>query len=797
MGSLQVLKFEGNPLVFPSKEALPNHVASPSQDPLRDNEVTDVVMTAQVKRFLRQHMSSGRLEPEQQNAGGDDSSEGAETPRVMLKRRVSGRFPVKVSGADLPDTRSPSTGRAPPIPQRSHYRGLSQQNTSTRRPGVMPLTLGSASERTRSNSETLLRSERPESRNRRMGIVPKKGSDLGTVDETQANNRFSHYRGLSHGSAMQGGNPVPVGPNDSPTPSDQYSNRPIYVRRLSILPERRRQSQAYYPVVEAAKGILYSVFQIHPMIQMLMSLANDEATKRSSLEIVFYNTNSHVEELEREIQKHDLAVARDDHTSYSNTDNVLRACQTLVGAYGHVCTLLADNADTFVDNGDPRYIRTLLMLIYNSIMELRVTISTANEPGPVFPPAMDAGSRRISDTDSLNEAGYTVRPQQVREVLPTPKTAIRPGISRSRNGTMVHNPANLRVATNVTMPTPGTTPYSVDPMTASATPRSGESFASAMSRDVSSETSTEEDAQFDRIFLSLQKSADIVLRTLPNFNVQLSGRLRNTAQSPRPGAGNAGGLTAEYKALIAMCNNTIQQTEVMRSRLSHIKLKEPGVRSQPGFWNLCSNFIVSWTNMAYRIWSVINTVPLPQDTRARLKPIQKSIKETSAAIMQSPWSHLVHTSAPNGGSPGNTGLPPSAVAAGMMSPTQITPQSAALGPAMQATVSGVGMLQSPSPGGLTPKTPSSQQQPQVGSSLFAAAFHGNVFDRADALMANPGISMGRPGMPRKGHSNLSSLSSVSSLSSDGTGVPSSATTPAPPMSPTGMMRGNGRMPAAF
>ena len=86
-----------------------------------------------------------------------------------------------------------------------------------------------------------------------------------------------------------------------------------------------------------------------------------------------------------------------------------------------------------------------------------------------------------------------------------------------------------------------------------------------------------------------------------------------------------------------------------------------------------------------------------------------------------------------------------------MSPTQvpITPQSAALGPAMQATV---------------PLTP------QNGS--FAAAFHGNVFDRADALMANPGISMSRNGGFGKGHLGFSSLSSLSSMSSDAGLLPS-------------------------
>lgn len=709
MGSLQVLKFKGNPLIFPPKDALPVQPVSPAgENFIRDSEVTEIVVTAHIKRFLRQHSANGRQDLDQM---GEESNEVVETPRAPLKRRVSGRFPIKVNGADPPDARSPNHGRVPPpIPLRSHHRGLSQQNAPPRRPGVMPLTLGNANERHRSNSETILRSERSESRNRRMGIVSKKGSDLGTVDEIQANHRFSHYRGLSHGSAMQGAHVEP------PTPTESVSQRPIYVRRLSVLPERRRESKVYDPITETAKGILYSVFQIHPMIQMLLSLSNDGSEKRSSLEIVFYNTTSHVEELEQEISKCDIALLEDDYTSHDN-DNVHRACQTLVGAYGHVCTLLAENIDTFVDNGDPRYIRTLLMLIYNSIMELRVTLSSVNA---------EKARRRPASTE-LSNGGLTIRPRPRESSLP--RQAQGRAFSRNRNGTVAPPPVNLRVATDMPMPSPHTNGNSRTAIMTSATPRSGESFASISSRDLGSDHS-EEDAQFDRIFLSLHRSADIVMRTLPTFQVQLSGTLRNVVQQGAPTS-----VIREWRSLISICDNTVQQTEIMRSKLSMIKLKEPGFRSQSNFWTLCNNFILSWTELAYKIKSAMTKLPLPLDTRARLKPIQQSMKETSAAIVQSPWQHMLHLSAPGG--PGTASRP--------MSPNQmpITPQSAALGPAMQATV---------------PRTPRNDS--------FAAAFHGNVFDRADALMANPGISMSRPGMPRKGHSNLSSMSSVSSLTSE-------------------------------
>ncbi|KAF5244184.1 hypothetical protein FAUST_2536 [Fusarium austroamericanum] len=717
MGSLQVIKFEGNPISFPPRDAIQVQAASPPHEGIqKDNEVTEVAVTLQIKRYLKQYTINGRSESDNT---GDESSEGAETPRFPLKRVASGRFPVKVQGADLPDIRSPNIGsRAPPIPSRSHYRGLSQQNTAFRRPGVMPLTIGNVNERVRSNSESLLRAERSDGRSRRMGIVSRKPSDLGTLDEMQVNNRFSHYRGLSHGSAMQGNQATTKSPA---TPTEPYLARPIYVRRLSILPERRRESKIFDPVIETAKGILYSVFQIHPMIQALMGLTSDGSAKRSSLEIVFYNTNSHVEELEQELQKHENALGEPIDHSQRENENVHRACQTLVSAYGHVCTLLADNIGTFVDFGDARYIRSLLMSLYNSIMELRVTLSSVSA----------ADVRRRGGPKGGSTGERTARPH-AREPSATP-TLSRSNGARNRNGTLVHHPVNLRVSTDVPVPTPLSATYlngnGRTATLASATPRSGESFSSIGSRGMSSEF-TEEDRQFERIFLALQRSTDLVMGTLPNFNAQLAGGLRNAMYQRTPES-----VLQHWKQLIAMCGQVIQQTEILKNRLSMIKLKEPGVRTQANFWSLCSNFSHSWADMISQIKYGPNSVPLPPDTRARLRPIQQSIKETSNIIYKSPWHYLFHPSGAMNGQAYPRGMSPTSV--------PITPQSAALGPAMQATV---------------PTTPS--------NSSFAAAFHGNVFDRADALMANPGISMGRNGAFGKGHMGFSSLSSLSSMSSD-------------------------------
>ncbi|KAH6613469.1 RAM signaling pathway protein-domain-containing protein [Chaetomium tenue] len=775
MPSLSVVKLEGNPLKYPPPEILQVQGTGGQGDgPGRETEMTEVAATAVIKKFLKQE-ASGRAD-----SPGNSGSEGTETPRPTIKRVFSGRFPIKVNGSDITDLRSPALPRPPPIPTRSHYRGLSQQNTAQRRPGVMPLTIGNPNERVRSNSETIIQTssrDRSESRSRRMGMVSKR-SELSTLEEIEVNNRFSHYRGLSHGSAMQGnGASMQVKSPNMGSPAESALQRPVYIRRLSILPERKRDSKAFDPVLEAAKGILYSIFQIHPMIQaLLVGLTNDGTSRRSNLEIVFYNTNAHVEQLELEIQQHDQA---DDKFGQKENENVQRACLTLINAYTHVCSLLMGNVDLFLDNGDPRYIRTLLTQLYNSIMELRVTCTQLAAEG----------NHRSVPSFSRPDLGETIRPHS-RENSVTP-TADRI-LNRSRNGTFVYNPSNLRVATDVSIPYINGTGRSA--MVGAATPRSGESFASTSTtgtRNLSADF-TEEDRLFERIFLSLHKTTELVMQVLPTMNTQFMSSMRTTTTQRSPDH-----LIQCWKALVAKCNTSIQQTEVLKARLSSIKLKEPGIRTQPSFWRLCNSFIDSWYVLIKKIMQLQNDVQLPLDTKARLRPIQKSMKDTCDLMMSSPWSYFLRH-------PGSEPITSPYIAAQTAAapPVQMpmTPQSAALGPAVQATV---------------PSTPQ--------SASFSLAFSG-VFerDRSDTMLSSMGGSGGGGSggggggggggsfgggfngvSSRSGTMNssstasltASSLNSMSSLGShDGIVTPSSALSPSGPLGPLPFrLNGGGNM----
>lgn len=578
MASLQVLKLDGNPVRFPPKEIMQPQATTPPNGGWQENETDDLAITLQIKRFLRQKVLTDRSETE---SGGEESSEGTETPRPM-KRVMSGRFPIKVNGTDVPDLRSPALPRPPPIPSRSHYRGLSQQNAALRRPGVMPLTIGSSNERLRSNSESLLQANRDRSsdRSRRMGIVSKKAAELDTVDETKIN-RYSHYRGLSHGSAMQGPNGVSghVNSRSPASPADSSIQRPVYVRRLSSLPERKRESHSHNPVVEAAVSILYALFQVHPLIQSLLGVTRDGTNKRTSLERVFYNATTHVEELDRHIQDYMAESEDDEETSLHSAENVHRACVACVGAYMHVCGLLQRNVDTLLENGDPRYIRTLLLLVYGSTAEIR-------NAGVAFMKANRQLLTQVSEVEGESQVmGFQPRDKSI-----TP-TRQRPGPdSRTRSATVVQH-SNLRVATGGAPPpflgSTGRAATMTSAMT-SATPRSGESFASSTaSSGRMAGDFTEEDRMFEKIFLRLQEASDMSIRALPHVNGHFYTSMEAGSQQSKPEQPRQ-----FWQALITRTSTALQTAENLKARLSLIRLKDPGIRSQGSFWELCTAFIM-------------------------------------------------------------------------------------------------------------------------------------------------------------------------------------------------------------
>ena len=623
------------------------------------------------------------------------------------------------------DARSPSINRPPPIPSRSHYRIASGQNAvlqnaALRRPGLAPLAIGN--ERNRSNSESILQATQA-TRNKRMGIITRKHTNLTTVDESRTN-RYSHFRGLSYGSALHGKHSNRVNGNGnsssspvSPTESD--SQRPTIVKRLSSLPERR-DSPSTDEVLEAAKGVLHSLFQVDAPIQALISVAREGASRRTSLERVYFNASTHVEELDRELYIIHASFDEEDEEGSLSNEAVQRACVTCIMAYDHVCSLLLQNLGRIIQNGDARYVRSLLLLVYGSLVEARNACSTL---GINFQ-GVQAAPIRKPRPDVIQEEGSRRRDRSITptRVRPNPGMRLRSDTAIQHAAHYSHYPlsgsgtpavplyVNGRSRSNSRTTTlTGSTTSSV-----ANTPRSGESFGMPSTPYTAYTTSrsntmhgfdeSESEAIFEKIFINLTVAYDHALKGIPLVHRHVSRCLEVALETHTTKE-----ICAFWKHLIDICHVAIDVSGALKLRLSNIKLKDPNLRNQREFWQLCTAFTKSLVEVLLGIKRAKELDIIPTDIIHLLRPVQTSVKEAGKLINSSPWSYLAadnppvhdayhHTS--NSSSPYVTSMP-------------ATPLSAALGPAAQATV---------------PTTPASSYADRI--------FSGDVYQRADSLLAS-------------------------------------------------------------
>lgn len=774
MNKLQILKVAGNPLRSPLRRLLEASEAEIAPSAMTDNE-KEVAITAELKRFLRTRHPAATPEPDGPSDKCVDwfrpegfraklqrSDLAFETPRpIPVKRKLSSRFPVIPSTGDgsAPSSRSPSISRPPMIPAKSHYRMASgQQGTGNyhmgalQRPGVNP---HAASERNRSNSEGIIQAS-VAARNKRMGVITRKNTDLGTLDETRAY-RNSHLRGLSHGSVLRArpAMPTPASSSNSSSPSSPIERRRLrdgWVNRMSSLPEHKGERGSNEPMIECAKGILFALFQIHSHISTLMSVVKSDDSRRNSLEIVFYNAGFQIDQLNEVLENAETSMPEDPDAVQGVVKNVKQECVTCVNVYAHVATQLRNHTAKIVKHGNSRYVRSLMLGMYGSLLELRNACASLKIPlqvAPVQPqapglsipkpnkgpPATDrlqrsmvTPTRKTTGPTRRLRSDTTIRHPQLPTAVPTPMTAMSHSAAGSP-ATPSFNPSRSRSSSRSTlMHTSG--PSSL------ATPRSGEAFppipvtSAPRFNPVTGLDEVEEERIFEKIFYQLTSAYTSALQALPLARRQFL-RCLEAAEQQR----EFEGTQVLWNNILRRCQACLEVSEKLGMRLSTMKVKEPGggLRNQREFWQLCKSFMQSFVELVTEMREVRSMQLLPQDVIIILRPVQKASREAGRLIEASPWSYLADMAAP-----GNLYGPPlqpphtqhqmsastSALASHPNSyhlATHMSPQSvtipathftAALGPAAQATV---------------PSTPASAYSDKF--------FEGDVFQRADSLLS--------------------------------------------------------------
>lgn len=673
-----------------------------------------------------------------------------ETPRALL------RFPLQTRkyGQNTSESESASELRSPgfakpPVPARSHYRVPSSQNNvllqnaALRRPGLAPLSLGN--DRNRSNSESILQATQ-NTRNKRMGMVPKKQTDLIILDESRANRNSHHLRGQSHGSALrQGIRAGDISPSSMANLHGSEDQRGMLGRPLSSLPRQKQQHAPGTRIIEAAKGILYSLNLVHQHLGILFPVIKEGKSKRSSLERFFHNAAIRIEHLDQELSKCMRDAAQGLGFTDASRKAVRQATHACIMTHEPIAQLVTRSVRQLTYDADPRYIRTLMLLLYGSLNEVYNSNQTSRKEGS----ARNAQTVNVREITQIKANAGEGEASRNRDNSVTP-TRDRPKPERRwRNGNTVqkfssHVDLHSALVTQTTVPlyingrsrsnSRAGMLHSSTSSSVVSTPRSGESFSSARLATRSrsgSVTMTPEQArvekeqrvQFEQIFVILRKSAEQGLQIIP----QLQPFFNDAAEASQRQYTHEK-IRELWLTLVNRNRTCLSMSEKLKKRLSMIKLNDPEARNARDFWRLVKDFVDSYSSLlaSLREARLLNLVP--SDMRHQVRPVHKSATEAATLITNSPWNRLTFevepqtqppsrapTPAPNGHQAHRTRGSGGSNAASSSSPytpsVPATPLSAALGPAAQATV---------------PATPA--------SASLNRSFEGDVFQRADSLL---------------------------------------------------------------
>ena len=768
MDNLKVVKLGNNPLKDGLREIIDNVDVSPSPRTAGLKESSnerDVIITTKMKKFLLDEAAS--LE-----SGGDsrlvtcfvnslvvlltiNSSESPlDTPRPP-RRTNSVRFPVvpSASGSEsAPDLRSPLFPK-PSIPVRTHYRIASGQNSllqtaTQRRPGVTPLIIGN--ERNRSNSESVLQATH-NLRIKRMGIVPRKPSDLSILEEPQPRRSSVHFRGLSHGSVLKERQNHSVaqgsGSSLSQSPSDNDPQRGVFVRRLSSLPENKRQSKPPSQVIDGAKSILYSLHQIHPQMSVLINSLKNGMSKKSGLERIYHSTKIYIEQLDSELHDVDITEGLNNEARVRALKNISTRSQTCIRSYQHVCNLLLQYSQQLATTVDQRYVRTLFLLVYGSLVEAQIAcVTTRSRQKHKREPSQDIDKPTISVTheDSTSSSHRSITPTRAR---PMPFKSLRKETSIQSIRSNHHNHYN-----------PTNTPQSAVPLyingrsrsnsrtntltTSSVsslanTPRSGESFLVPETpiespehddRSYQYSLETQQDMLFERVYLALSESLDAGLRSVPKV-AQQAKICYSDAKAKYAGRRIIELLTW----LNTACRTYLEVCDMLKARLQSVKLKEPEVRNSPDFWKIVGHYLNSFGKFADILKKVDAQNLIPHETIRAILPVHRLVKGALRTIHYSPWYHFINPSSASSQQSNSSQMPQAweeprrgggsnypqrfkvthdhsrggssssnSLYAPSVPPTPIpaTPLFAALGPAAQATIPNTPLFSGPMDGSI-------------------------------------------------------------------------------------------------
>lgn len=631
-----------------------------------------------------------------------------------MRPSISGIENITNPNGDSP----PDSNRPPPIPQRSHARGISSNvaPSAAKRPPLSTIVTGNL-DSSRSRSETVATSANI--RNRRQGYVPRKNANMMSLSEmstqlsagstpsapptaaltpphSRAPSSASSYRDyLAPGS---GGDSGAVSPVDGPVSRANLS------RRLASLPESRNSSLPTITSIRAVKRVLYMFFHLYrPIADVAMQL-KDGSPSRTRLERQLATANAIVEDLDRLIVTANGTMERNTEIDTILLNQIVRTGIKALQKYVSVVKELNRERQQIVRHVDGFHVRLVLNAAHGTIIEARNVCHLLG---------FKTKSLSSRDTLRVSTAGSS------RTVTPTqPRSAS----SRRRGATILPGGGSVTNLRGMAPPVPlhiGSRSNTMTSMSSGVTPRSNESFTNLASHsNVPSRSNTvrsamaqgDQEDSAEKMYLKLKSCCDLATQLLPPVRDELLSRKQH-ADRDEPG------ISHYYAKAINKCDWIISTNNKLLSRLRAMKVGEPA-RYQRELAQMVDNFgrvsptsnitrnyltlmMQDWHNFVQEIVHLHNDHINIGDIRKTLKPLQHAVKDANrmASSKPPPSSSFFHGAFPPSLNTAMAQMPgqvppgelsrresPLAPVYANVFTVPATPLGAALGPAVQATV---------------------------------------------------------------------------------------------------------------
>lgn len=200
-----------------------------------------------------------------------------------------------------------------------------------------------------------------------------------------------------------------------PEPADTERTR--YFRRLSALPPALphvpTMPKPVLKFVDATRGVLFSLSQIYAAIAQYTAVCTDERLV-AHFQRVLGIANKAMSVLIGALDRLD-ASSRTAVPESSVVRHVLEACHEALRAFRRAATMLHMQLPQLGQSVDPRFSRTLVLLLYGSVAELRNSAQLmAPQVAEVIPFLMQGSSTQTSAADTsmpaLSSLRYANRP---------------------------------------------------------------------------------------------------------------------------------------------------------------------------------------------------------------------------------------------------------------------------------------------------------------------------------------------------------------------------------------------------